>query len=313
MPSDDPTPSQHLSIFNRPEYHHLNLSDGQHSARFDHVADGRLVGSLVGVVDGHELVSGYSAPFGGPDVVRASESATTIVAMLREVLAQVAADGITTVRIKARPDFYGPAEESVQFALLNLGFSVESCALNYHIDLAGMQGVDDYVRQLKPPARRALKHAADEPFTFRAAGDGDEWFLGYGILDRNRRAKDRRLKLSFDYVRRVRDTFPGRICMYLLAHDGRDVAAALVYRVSPRRDLVVYWGDADHELARSPMNVLVARLVEVVLGEGTLTLDIGISSVDGVPDQGLIQFKESVLARPRLRLDFVRNLSGGRA
>lgn len=275
--------------------------------RFDHVADGRLVGSLAGVVEGHELASGHSAPFGGPDLVRDSEQATTVAALLADALGQAAAEGITTVRVKVRPAFYSAAEEAVQFALLNLGFLVEACELNFHFELAGMATVDDYVARLKPSARRALKHATGEPFALTEAVSEDEWAVGYGILDRNRRGKGRSLRLSLAYVRRVRDTFPGRIRMFTLAHGDLPCAAALVYKVKPRRDLVVYWGDADHELPRSPMNVLVQRLVGMAIDEGVLSLDVGVSSVEGVPDQGLIQFKESVGARPRLRLDLVRH------
>jgi hypothetical protein len=302
-------PDDHLLLFNRPEFHHLNLGPGQCIVRLDHVAEGRLVGSLTGVVDGCELVSGHSAPFGGPDFVKGSVTATAVLAAARDFVDQAATRfGVRTVRIKAKPSLYGPTEEAVQFALFNLGFEVEACELNHHIDLTGLDGVDGYVRRLKPPARRALKHAAGEPFALREAPGDEAWAQGYAILDRNRRSKDRRLKLSLDYVLRIRDTFPGRIRMYLLDHGGQACAAALVYRVKPGRDLVVYWGDADHDLPRSPMNVLVRDLVGVAVAAGTQSLDIGISSVEGVPDQGLIQFKESVGARPRLRLDLVKAL-----
>jgi Acetyltransferase (GNAT) domain len=87
----------------------------------------------------------------------------------------------------------------------------------------------------------------------------------------------------------------------VLRADGAVCAAALVYRILPGRDVVQYWGDAHHALARSPMNVLVHRLVERSLAEGVETIDLGISTDHGVPNQGLIQFKQSVLARPSLR------------
>jgi hypothetical protein len=54
------------------------------------------------------------------------------------------------------------------------------------------------------------------------------------------------------------------------------------------------------------MNVLAHALVERAIGEGVRSLDIGTSSVPGVPDQGLIQFKRSIGARESLRLDLVR-------
>lgn len=298
----------HLALFNRPAFHGLNLSAGQEPARFDHFVDDRLVGSLVGVVDDGTFFSGYSAPFGGPDFVRESEAVTNVMGLLRHALEEAAARGLSRMHIKAKPSFYSGSEEAIQFALLNLGFTVEAADLNYDIDLTRMSTGEDYVRSLKPPARRALKHASGEPFEFTRASSEEDWATGHDLLRRNREAKGRRLRLSLEYVLRIRDTFPTRIRLFTLLHDSRSCAAALVYRVRPRHDLVVYWGDAGHDLPRSPMNLLVQRLVEASMDDGVTSLDVGISTDHGVPNQGLIQFKESVLARPRLRLDFVRQL-----
>lgn len=297
----------HLAIFSTAGFNALNLAPGQRLRRVDHVADGRLVGSLVGVVEGDEFRSGHSAPFGGPDFVRDAETARNVAEALAAAVARLEGEGIRSIRIKARPAFYSGSETSVQFALLNLGFAVERCELNFHIDLDGIAGVDDYVARLRSPARRALRHAADEPFAFAQARTEGDWARAYGVLAENRRAKGRRLALSLDYVRRVRDALPGRVRAFLMTHGGRPCAAALLYRVAPGRELVVYWGDAGHALPRSPMNLLALRLVEVALAERVTTLDLGISSVDGVPDQGLIQFKRSVLARESLRLDLARS------
>lgn len=296
----------HLALFNRASFHALNLRAGQSVRRIDHEADGRLVGSLVGVVDGDVFHSGHSASFGGPDFVREAEAAATVRAALADAVERLEAEGVRTIRVTARPAHYSGSEAAVQFALLNLGFSVAGCELSLHIDLEPLAGPDDYVAALRSPARRALRHALAEPFSFAEAADEGAWERGHRLLAANRAAKGRRLALSLDYVRAVRDLFPGRVRMFTLAHDGRDCAAALLYRVLPRRELVVYWGDAGHDLPRSPMNLLAFRLVERCLAEGAGSLDLGTSSVAGAPDQGLIQFKRSVLARESLRLDLVR-------
>ena len=64
--------------------------------------------------------------------------------------------------------------------------------------------------------------------------------------------------------------------------------------------------DADHDLPRSPMNLLAMRVAEQAIADGTRVLDLGISSVDGRADAGLVQFKRSVGASEGLRLDLVR-------
>jgi hypothetical protein len=196
----------------------------------------------------------------------------------------------------------------VQFALLNLGFRMEVADLSYAIDLRRFATIDDYVAALRSPARRALGHAAREPFAF---GETDAWEAPYAVLDHNRRNRGRRLALSLDYLQRARAALPGRVRVFELRHDGALCAAALVFVVQPQRWYVQAWGDALHDLPRSPMNPLVARLVEQALREGVEVMDLGRTTEDGpdgalVVGEGLAQFKQSILAHAELRPVLVR-------
>ena len=258
--------AEHLALFNAEAFHALNLTADQRVRRLDHVADGPP-GGLAGGRGRRTATfrSGHSAPFGGPDFVRDAETTRNVVDTLAAAVARLDAEGVERIRVKARPAFYSGCEASVQFALLNLGFAVERCELNFHIELDGIAAADDYVARLRSPARRALRHAAQEPFGFAEARDEGEWARAYGVLAANRRAKDRALALPLDYVRRARDAFPGRVRDVPADPRGPPCAAALLYRVAPGRELVVYWGDAGHDLPRSPMNVLALRLVEMVV------------------------------------------------
>ncbi len=99
-----------------------------------------------------------------------------------------------------------------------------------------------------------------------------------------------------------------------LRHHGAPVAAALTYRVSASAELVVAWGDAGHTLDRSPMPVLVLRLVERALSEGLRALDLGTSTLSDatgrrIPNDGLVQFKRAVGARAELRPVLARSLA----
>lgn len=302
--------SDHLALFCDDAFHALNLRAGQEVRRIDHHADGRLVGSLVGVRDGGVFCSGHSAPWGGPDLLRDGEGPGEVADLLSAAVAALDEDGVDLIRVRARPAFYSPAQAAAQAALLNMGFRVEACEINHHLDLTEFADADDYVAALRSPARRALRHCAGEPFSFARADDEHGWAAGYAVLAENRMAKGRRLSLSLDYMRAARDAFPGRIRMYVLSHDGSPCAAALVYRVLPRRDLVVAWGDSGHELPRSPMNLLAHQVVAASLADDVVSLDLGISSVGGTPDRGLCRFKRSILARESLRLDLVRERGG---
>lgn len=299
------------SIFNDPAFHALNGVDGLF---LEHVDDGRAVGALGGALIGDRFVSGHSAPFGGVDLARERETPALIAALVDGVLARLASLGVTEVVVRCPPACHHASNDAVVFTLLNRGFVVADADLNFHIDLRGFASLDDYVGALRSPARRALRHAAQEPWSVVEAGDDVEpWDRGFALLQENRERKGWRLSIDRAYVERARRTFPALIRMLELRHDGRAVASALTYRVRPRVEVVVSWGDAGHELQRSPMNRLALEVVRRALAEDVALVDLGTSTVpdtDGpgrrVASDGLIQFKHSVGAASQVRLTLQR-------
>lgn len=310
LPEPGPRDPAWTCAFNRRAFHALNVLPGDEVVRVEHAEAGRVVGALTGVLRDGTLTCGHSAPFGGVDLARPRETPGRIAATVDATLAGARDAGAGEVRVRCRPDVHGANEPVVLFALLNRGFRVETADLAYVVDLAATPTSAAYVAALKSPARRALGHLADGPWTFRAATDDDEWRRAHALLAANRAAKGRRLVLDADYVLRARAALPGVVRMLVLEHAGALCAAALVYVVAPGAWYVVAWGDGDHDLPRSPMNLLALRTVEAALTDGARLLDLGISSVpDGAGltiDPGLSQFKASILARPQTRLTLVR-------
>lgn len=308
-------------LFNRDAFHALNLHPGQsvlHASVDD--STGRTIGALTGVVTDDVFVSGHSAPFGGVDLARDRETPANVAALVDGALAQLRVAGVRTARVRLPPACLGDSEGLIAFTLLNRGFSVARCELNQHVALARFVGSPGaYIAALKSPARRALRSVVDDPaFTFTHAEPDDDtaWHRGYATLAANRAARGRALSLSRDGVDAVRAAFPGEVAMGELLHDGRAVAAALTYRVRPGRALVVAWGDANHALPHSPMNLLAYRVVETALSDGARVLDLGVSTErDADPhgalpvNAGLAQFKQSVLAASEPRLTLVKDLT----
>lgn len=296
------------SLFNDPRFHALN---GVESLHLEHAVGGRVIGSIGGMVDGERFVSGHSAPFGGFDVGRDREAPTAVGALVDGVLAQLTARGVDSVIVRLPPPCHHPSIDVVLFALLQRGFAVVDSDLNQHVDLAPFSDADDYLAALRSPARRALRHAAREPWSTADAGDDvAAWDAGYELLRANRAAKGRRLSLDRAYVERARLAFPGRIRMLLLRHGADAVAAAMTYRVREGVELVVAWGDGPHDLPRSPMNRLAYEVAVRAVGERVRVLDLGTSTApDGDvrrPDDGLVQFKQSVGATVQARLVLAR-------
>jgi Acetyltransferase (GNAT) domain len=307
-----------MTLFNEDRFHALNLHDGQRVVRAEvRDEEGRVVGALGGVLDGDVLTCGFSAPFGGLDLARERETPANVALVVDEAMPRLYAEGARSLRVKLPPACYGESEPLVQFTLLNRGFRVERCELNQHVDLSALDGPEDYVQRLRSPARRALAKLLAEDFAVSPAETAAEWDRAYATLAANRAGRGRALSLSRAYVESARTALGESVRMYELSRGEQAIAAALVYRVRPQCDLVVAWGDGEHGLERSPMNLLAYRVVESALADGMRTLDLGISNehepgADGelVPNAGLVQFKQSVLATIQPRLTLVRELTG---
>lgn len=299
----------HLVLWNTARYFDLRPGQLEQRRRVDLLDGDRLVGSFVGGVgDDGAVTSGFAAPFGGPDLARTNETVPNVEGLV-DLAIETFADA-PSLAVRAKPAAYGANESALVFALLNRGFVVAACDINAHLDLRCTADGDAYVAGLKPAARKALRRSLTQDLTTSQVAVDDEpaWAEAYEVLRRNRVDRGRPMHLPLDYVRAIRDAFPGRVRLLTVDHDGRIVAAALLYRVLPGRDVVQYWGDALHDLAVSPMNLLVRAAVEHALAAGTTLLDIGISSEDGVTNAGLVQFKRTigcdieprfVLRRPR--------------
>ncbi len=297
-----------LLLFNDPRYSSHNVKTGQKYQRFDAFSCGKWQGSLAGVRQGSVFTSGFSAPFGGFDVENSRATTAALQDLVDDLLEQVWASGVYALRIRLRPCFYSENEQTLLFFLLNRGFEVEHAELNQHVCLQNIPGPDVYLAGLRPPARRAVRHGLATSYAFVEAATNEEWQAAYDLLAANRATKGRRLRFSFEYLRDMRDTFPRAIRMHVLSQHDRPVAAALVYRLLSCRDYVVAWGDALHDLKRSPMNLLAYHLIETALSQKILSLDLGISSLEGIPDTGLCRFKRSLGARSTVRFNVFRSL-----
>lgn len=304
----------HLVLWNTPAFYALRPELEPSYHRFDYVADGRLIGSIAGALDGGTFVAGASAPFAGPDFVRDNETVRAVDELIEQAVAHLRTLGVRRVEVRMKPPHSNANEPAVLFSLLTRGFTVVETNLNYFIDLSGVLSTGSYVDSLKPPARRAIRYGEQLGLRSRLldTADDDGWREAYDVLRVNRESKGRPTRLPYEYVAAIRDAFRGLVRMVVVDDVDNVCAAALLYRVAPGRDVVQYWGDAKHSLPNSPMNFLVREVVHHALETGCRFLDLGISTDHGEPNHGLIQFKRSVGARAETRLELALDIPADR-
>jgi Acetyltransferase (GNAT) domain len=293
----------HITLFNDERYQRCNLRAGQLPFRYDHIAGDRLVGTLSGVVEDGILECGHSAPFGGVDLCRPRAAVGMVIELLQAASCRARSDGIRELRIRSRPGYFGANEAAAEFALLNMGASIAAAELSLGLEVWRFESLEGYLAALGDSPRNMIQQGLRAGFGFGEAESTGEWAACYDLLADTKRRRGVTMKLSLDYVLRLRDIFSKQIRMYCLTNEAGLAAAALVYRVRPSWDYIAAWGDDPAQRRNRAMNFLVYALVRTAISDRVGIIDFGISSVNGVPDDGLIHFKRSVGAATGLRLD----------
>ncbi|GHE14313.1 GNAT family N-acetyltransferase [Klenkia taihuensis] len=292
-------------LFGSDAFHDLNGVPAPDRWGYVHRRGDRVTGVLPGVVVDGVVRSGWSAPFGGPDLVRDDPPVEDVLDLVDGALAAARADGLRGVRIQARPPVYSAAEPLLEYVLLNRGFAVVHCDVNQHVDLVPLLRGERDAFSLLARKRPVVRAALQGDWELREVTGGADLTVLHRLLDANRAAHGRPPGLGRDYLGRVAAQFPDRVRLLLLHVDSQPVAAAVVYRVLDDVDLLVAWGDAEHDLPRSPMDLLAHLLVTRSVTAGVRLLDLGPSSEkDGTPNTGLLAFKRSVGAVPGTRKVF---------
>ncbi len=253
-------------------------------------------------------VLGERAPYGGVVLERSSPASAQ--ALVGEIVSSATAAGARRVIVRAEPAINGRDATLVEWALLDHGFQIVTSHLNHHVVLEPrLADPDTYLAELPRKSRNMLRRGRELGLVVKVARGDDDWRRGHDVVASNKAARGRMMRVDVEGYLAVRDAFPDDVELIMLNDDGGAVAAAITYRTAPGVVLLVAWGDANHDLPRSPMPVLAEVLTARHARAGSRILDLGITSDErGRPNLGLAHFKESVLGVVGHRLDVVLEL-----
>lgn len=186
-----------------------------------------------------------------------------------------------SIRLVLPPEIYGaapsPHNAEVVYEDANYHYPLEQFAdYEAHLSRAG-----------KYNHHRALKHI----FEFFKT---DDVARAYGVIAENRRAMGYPLAMSLKQVEETIKIIPADF--FVMQLEGKDVAAAMIYQAAPGIMQVIYWGDLPEGRYARSMN----RLAWEVFGWYSRNrpeisiIDIGPASSEGILNDGLVQFKESI-------------------
>ena len=115
------------------------------------------------------------------------------------------------------------------------------------------------------------------------------------VLEISRKNLGLRLSMSRDQIRKAFRDMPSEYEYYAAVIDETVVASAITVSITAEIKYVLYWGDAgDAWKSTSPVVALYMAIVQDARDNGFSILDLGISSVEGMVNDGLKRFKDNL-------------------
>jgi len=115
---------------------------------------------------------------------------------------------------------------------------------------------------------------------------------GYSLLKRNRELRGVNLSLSFEQIEHQSKLMLDKYIFFACMDSEKNMVAYAVC-VNVRSDVlyVLYWGEEPEQRKHSPVVYLAKTIIDYCIERRISFLDAGISSFNGVLDQGLFDFK----------------------
>lgn len=259
----------------------------------------KSIGIIAGI-NKNEMISPFSAPFGGFHYSHEHLMYDTIYNFLSELKDYAIQRDLTKISITLPPDIYQTninAKFVNAFTRLNYKMSIPNL-LNW-TDLVSFNGEWVYNKVLN-----RCKKAIKSELRFEEALDEIEKRNTYELIKQNRIGQNREIHMSFNDLLKINDKIPVDF-LQVKEKDGNTIGAGILYRGN--KDIVqgIFMGDDLTKRDLGAIDFLYMNIYEFYKNLGYKYVDLGTSSVNGEPNIGLLRFKEIHNCKTSLQYSFI--------
>jgi hypothetical protein len=266
-------------IFGGAAFNHLNedKADAVHYLLFK---EGKYRLGIIGGIRNNVFCSPFSAPFGGFSFLQKDVRISYIDEAAQLLSTWASSKGIGTIKITLPPAVYQESFLSKQVnSLYRNEYVIEKTDLNYAYDLTRFN--ENYAASIWFNARKNLKIALANDFSFKLCKTAGENETAYNIIKKNREARGFPLRMTWEQVQLSTSVIPADFFL-VLNSEQLPVAAAVVFHLNQEVVQVIYWGDLP-EYASQKTN--------------------------SIPNFGLCEFKESIGCDISCKFSFSKSIT----
>lgn len=283
-----------IPVFMQPRFfqlHASNASVGLNYSVYEAEREVLVATCNFGKQESGSFRSPVRGSFGGlaatsPLTVREQET------IFSAILEDLAHRGAQAIAITLPPLAYYSAETSVGLnVLLRMGFSIFGHELAF---VRAVSPEESFRSRIDSGNKNKINKCLKAGFVTRKLVGLDELRAAHEVIRLNRAKKDIPLTMEWDGLRQMAEHLPESICAFGCFRGAEMVASSVCVRVDARVLYIFYWGELPGFEPWSPVSLLAQTIYEFAVAEGIRLIDAGVSTLNGVPNYGLLSYKKSL-------------------
>jgi hypothetical protein len=256
------------------------------------------LGLVAGIKD-NIFNTSFSSPFGGFHYRNENQYIGTIEEFLGLLCDYFKYNGIEKAHISLPPAIY---QESMNAKLVNAmlrtDFRMDLPGITNWIELDKFEG-----KFMHRSSREYYKQALKNELTFEVLNDLPAKESAYDLIKKNRERFNRPIYMQLDDILDTGKLWP--VDFFGVYNTKNElVSSAIFYHFPKNIAYAVFWGDNETGRPLRAMDFLIFNLIENFKSAGFKYIDLGISTESGVPNEGLLRFKETHESISSLRYSF---------
>jgi hypothetical protein len=276
-------------LFHHPLFYQLNK--GNHSVYFSFLLEGKLIGVIhFTEIEPGVFKSPHRGTFGSINFKPEVEIQTQHLAvkMATEKIQEL---GAKRIEVVSAPFAHDLAQMSVLFnAYIQEGYTISNHEINHCLLVDQTPLIEKMMRNNK----KRLNKCVREGFQFKQVKEHSEIEMVYSTIKQNRESKGYKVSMTLEQILKMKELFPENLFFFNTSTNGESAASAICMRINACVLYVFYWGDRPGYEQYSPVAHLADGIYAYAQAGNYTLIDAGTSSLEGVPNYGVSNFKENL-------------------
>jgi len=249
---------------------------------------GKVTIGLIAGIKNNRLISPFSAPFGGFDYKKENAYIHELESFVKDLLEYIQQKQFDEVSITFPPTIYESTFNSKMINVLNRNqFYSNVPDITNWVDLKRFNN-----RFSQKNSREYYNQSLRNGLAFTKVETLEEKEKVYFLIKQNRERFGRPIFMNFEDIINTSILWPVDF-FGVHSKDKELVSAGIFYQFSENIAFALFWGDNEAGRPLRAMDFLSFKLWSHYKEKGLSYIDLGISTESGIPNEGLLRFKET--------------------